>query len=185
MSVFITILGFILPAVAGGMIGFLASLPKQRRESKERFFYEVYPKRLELYRRTFLTIQDFQAGADCSKNENQKEYALRILSQLGDNFLKLQSEAILFGSGEFNAAIEQTLKHALVFKKEVLADTFKDGETAALYVLFDRLLPYMQKIEETIKRESPAQFIEKHVCQFAKKKSKQSAEKTENDNDNA
>ena len=73
MSDFITILGFILPAVIGGMIAFLASLPKQKRDAKERFFYEVYPKRLELYRQTFLIIQDFKAKPEHSEKENQKD----------------------------------------------------------------------------------------------------------------
>ena len=170
MSDFITILGFILPAVVGGMIAFLASLPKQKSDAKERFFYEVYPKRLELYRQTFLIIQDFKAKPEHSEKENQKEYVSRILTEFGDNFLKLQSEAILFGSSEFNIAIEQALKHILVFKEKVFAETFKNAEIAALYVLFDSLTPYMQNIENVIKRESPAQFIEKHVHQFTKTK---------------
>lgn len=182
MSEFITILGFILPAVAGGMIGFLASLPKQKSDSKERFFYEVYPKRLDLYRQTFLIIQDFKTKPDYSENENQKEYASRILSEFGNNFLKLQSEAILFGSSEFNIAIEQALKHILVFKKEVLADTFKNGEVAALYVLFDSLTPFMQNIENVIKNESPAQFIEKHISQFTKTKEDYKNIKTQSNN---
>ena len=168
MSDFITILGFILPAVAGGMIGFLASLPKQKRDAKDRFFYEVYPKRLELYRQTFFIIQDFQAKANYPEKENQKEYASRILTEFGDNFLKLQSEAILFGSSELNIAVEQTLKYILVFKKEVLAETFKDAEIAALYILFDRLTPFMQKLEEIIKREAPAQFIADYVKKYTK-----------------
>lgn len=169
MELFIKILGFILPSVLGGVIGYFASLSKQKRDAKERFFYEVYPKRLDLYRRTFLLVRDFDAKVKVSEQEQQKEYALRILTELGDNFLKLQSEALLFGSREFNIAIEQALKHILVLNKEISSDTFDGCEVFALIGLFGRLLPYMESLQEIIKRESPADFIGEFIKNYAKK----------------
>lgn len=101
MSLFITILGFILPGFVGGLIGYLASLSNQKRDSKERYFYEVYPRRLELYEKTFYLMQTFEAKVNV-ETENQKEYALRILGEFGDSLLQFQSEAFLFCSREFN-----------------------------------------------------------------------------------
>ena len=107
-----------------------------------------------------------------SKKNKQKEYALRILSEFCDSFLQLQSEAFLFGSSEFNIAIEKAFKHVLVFKKEIFSDTFMDGEVAALIELFNGLIPYMDSLQEIIKRESPADFIGNYVKKYTKSNAK-------------
>ena len=172
MSSFITILGFILPGIVGGLIGYFASLSSQKRDSKERYFYEVYPKRLELYRKTFLVMQSFEINIKDSENNRQKEYALRILTEFSDSLLQLQSEAFLFCSREFNLAIEQTLKYVLVFKQEIFCDTFRNGEVAALAELFNSLTPYTESLQEIIKRESPADFIGNYVKKYTKTKTK-------------
>lgn len=172
MSDFITILGFILPGLVGGLIGYFASLSKQNRDAKERFFYEVYPKRLELYSKTFLIMQGFEANVKDSEKNKQKEYALRILSEFSDSLLQLQSEAFLFGSSEFNIAIEKAFKYVLVFKQEIFSDTFMDGEVAALIELFNGLIPYMESLQEIIKRESPADFIGNYVKKYTKNNAK-------------
>ncbi len=158
-----------MPGIVGGLIGYFASLSKQKRDAKERFFYEVYPKRLELYRKTFRLFQNFKLKVNDSEKQNQKEYALRILGEFGDSLLQFQSEAFLFCGREFNIAVEQTLKHILVFKQEIFSDTFRNGEAAALIELFSSLTPYMESLQEIIKRESPADFIDKHIKKFAKK----------------
>ena len=172
MSDFITILGFILPGLVGGLIGYFASLSKQNRDAKERFFYEVYSKRLELYRKTFLIMQGFEANVKDSEKNKQKEYALRILSEFSDSLLQLQSEAFLFGSSEFNIAIEKAFKYVLVFKQEIFSDTFMDGEVAALIELFNGLIPYMESLQEIIKRESPADFIGNYIKKYTKNNAK-------------
>lgn len=172
MSDFITILGFILPGLVGGLIGYFASLSKQNRDAKERFFYEVYPKRLELYRKTFLIMQGFEANVKDSEKNKQKEYALRILSEFSDSLLQLQSEAFLFGSSEFNIAIEKAFKYVLVFKQEIFSDTFMDGEVEALIELFNGLIPYMESLQEIIKRESPADFIGNYIKKYTKNNAK-------------
>lgn len=172
MSDFITILGFILPGIVGGLIGYFASLSNQKRDSKERYFYEVYSKRLELYRKTFLVMQSFEINVKDSEKNNQKEYVLRILSEFSDSLLQLQSEAFLFGSSEFNITIEKAFKYVLVFKQKIFSDTFLDGEIAALIELFNGLTPYMESLQEIIKRESPADFIGNYVKKYTKDNAK-------------
>ena len=47
-----------------------------------------------------------------------------------------------------------------------------DGEVAALIELFNGLIPYMESLQEIIKRESPADFIGNYIKKYTKNNAK-------------
>jgi len=111
---------------AGGLIAFFAGLFFQNRNSKylskERFFYELFPRRLKLYEDICLWIDDNSRSQFKDRNEELKRILLSLLS--------LTTRSEMYGSEEMTSMLHQfvDLIHAYTeqdMNDDVLLKAFK------------------------------------------------------------
>ena len=171
MELFIKIMELLLPALSGGFVGFMAAFVMQKRNENERFFFEIYPKRLELYRRIFVTANQCISDVARMNNETPVDFNKQLHSRLFEEFFNLQVDALLFGSREILESISVVLKKLYVIKEKVAVPNSCEGATV-IQNFFNELLPDMQTLTKLVELESAPDFITKYIKRYNNKNDK-------------
>lgn len=113
-----------------------------KNERKERFFYEVYPKRLELYEEIIKSLAFVDDIEQAAKADSASEI-LAVYTQGAKQLLDLSFRCRLFGSGRVAAAVNAlagtqygqfnfVLEHQEVFNFEATSREFVNAFTEAI-----------------------------------------------------
>ena len=150
-----------------------------RTERKERFFYEVYPKRLALYEEILKTLASLDDAESIVKAESSFEISA-VYAQSVKRLLDLNLRCRLFGSGRviaaFNALAETLVGqdnfvrgHEEFFGSETVAFVLSEKFTAAVSARKGAMMTLIQA-------EAVTDFIDKKIFNIApvlnKKKNK-------------
>jgi hypothetical protein len=156
-----------------------------RNERQERFFYEMYPKRLELYEEILQTLASLDDIEKAAKAESSFEISA-VYAQTIKRLFDLNLRCRLFGSGSVTAAFN-ALAETLVGQDNFIHghEELFGSETVA-FVLLDTFTETVSArkgaIMALIQAEANADFIDKKIFNIApvlKKKKNKPEKKTE------
>ena len=128
---------------AGGLIAFFTGLFFQNRNSKylskERFFYELFPRRLKLYEDICLWIDDNSYSQFDDKNEELKRIKLSLLS--------LTTRSQMYGSEEITDMLNQFIDFIQIYTKQnmnddVILKEFRSG----CAIRYDKIFDYLSSV---------------------------------------
>jgi len=179
-----------LIAVVGIIVTQLIDYLNRKKDSNERFFYEIYQRRLALYDDVSRILADMGRPSEQLMNMSVKEFGTKLI---GDNhtLLSLICQLNIYGSPD----VKKTLNASIVKIRDIMNNTlliqianFSDGEIlrdAVSSTFFIKSVSdfvtlvqdSLTEFAEYVRKETGANFVDKKIIKFLKKFTKEKIDK--------
>jgi hypothetical protein len=138
----------------------------EKRKEKERFFYEIFPKRIELYN-DIIKATKFITGNDEWQDLKNKEDVVNFLNRNYYNLLDIYYRCVVFGSLKITNMVGKLNEVFSVYGSKLLDDSvpFSMIELS----IFTRTITTTKiHIAELIREESCTYMIDNKISDFLK-----------------